>query len=99
MPLPLTVPVCPGASVTAIWEELELLKPTVVLPLELAMLKVTEAVPLFSSVKEPGLADNVQAPVVGEGVGVGEGLQFTPLLLQGVGVGSGVDTGVGEGVG
>jgi hypothetical protein len=77
---------------------------TVVLPLELATPKLTAAVALFTSAKEVGLADSVQAPVVGDGlgegagvgvgvgtgVGVGDGLQFTPWFPHGVGVGSGV---------
>ena len=101
VPLPLTVPVCPGASVTEMWEESVLPdRLTVVLPPAFATAKLMEAVALFSSVMELGLADKVQSDGVGvgtgvgvgvgTGVGVGDGLQFTPLLLQGVGVGSGV---------
>ena len=75
---------------------------TVVLPPASATPKVTVAVALFTSVKEGGLADNVQAPAVGvglgvgpgvgvgTGVGVGDGLQFTPWFAHGVGVGSAV---------
>jgi hypothetical protein len=105
VPLPLTTPVCPGASVTEICEGLVLPdRLTRVLPLELATLNLTGAVPLLRMLKVVGLAERVQGPVVGDGlgeadgvgvgtgvaVGVGVGLQFTPLLLQGVGVGSGV---------
>lgn len=57
---------------------------TVVLPLELATLKASEATPLLPSDKELGLADNVQPPVVGVGLGEGAG------VATGVGVGVGV---------
>jgi hypothetical protein len=104
VPLPLTVPVCPEASVTAMWDEFVLPdRLTVVLPPALATARLMEAVPLLASVMELGLADKVQAFGVGLGVGAGVGvgtgvgvgvgvgvLQFTPLLLQGVGVGTGV---------
>ena len=84
VPLPLTVPVCPGASVTAMWGEFVLLdRLTVVLPPALETPTLMEAVPLFSSVIEVG-ADNVQG-FVGDGVGV----------APGVGVGTGVGVGVG----
>ena len=82
VPLPLTVPVCPGANVTEMWGAFVFPdRLTVVPPLELATPRVTAAVALFASVKEVGLADNVQAPVVGVG------LQFTPWFSHGVGVG------------
>jgi hypothetical protein len=100
VPLPLTVPVCPGANVTEMWAPFVFPdRLTVVLPLELATPRLTAAVALFASVKEVGLADNVQAPVVGvglgvgsgvgvgTGVGVGVGLQLTPWFAHGVGVG------------
>jgi len=51
VPLPLTVPVCPIASVTAMWGEFVLSdKLTVVLPPALATAKVMEWVSLFASV-------------------------------------------------
>ena len=101
MPLPLTVPVCPGANVTEMWGPFVFPdRLTVVLPLELATPKLTVAVALFASAKEPGLADKVQGFVgvgsgvgsgggvgAGVGVGVGLGLQFTPWFSHGVGVG------------
>ena len=97
MPLPLTVPVCPGANVTEMWGPFVFPdRLTVVLPLELATPKLTLAVALFARVKEPGLADKVQGFVgvgsgegvgTGVGVGVGLGLQFTPWFSHGVGVG------------
>ena len=102
-PLPLTVPVCPGASVTEMWDEFVLPdRLTVVLPPALETLKVTEADALLASVNEFRLADIVQGLVgdglgegagvgVATGVGVGVGvLQFTPWFSQGVGVGSAV---------
>jgi len=100
VPLPLTVPVCPAASVTEMWDEFVLPdKLTVVVPPAFATPKLTEAVALLSSVKVLGLADNVQGFVgdglgdgagvgVATGVGVGVGvLQFTPWFSHGVGVG------------
>ena|SRR6185503_13838235 len=102
VPLPLTVPVCPEANVTEMWDEFVLPdRLTVVLPPAFATPKLMEAVPLLSSVIEVGLADKVQGFVgdglgegagvgVGTGVGVGVGLQFTPWFSHGVGVGSGV---------
>jgi hypothetical protein len=51
VPLPLTVPVCPGASVTEMWAEFVLSdRLTVVLPPALATAKLMEAVALFASV-------------------------------------------------
>ena len=101
MPLPLTVPVCPGANVTEMWGPFVFPdRLTVVLPPALATAKLTEAVALLVSVNEVRLADNVQGSVgdglgegagvgvgVGTGVGVGDGLQFTPWFPHGVGVG------------
>ena len=101
VPLLFTIPVCPAASVTEMWDEFvfpALL--TVVVPPALATTKLREAVPLLARVKELGLAYNVQLFVgvgtgvgtgvgvgVGTGVGVGVGLQFTPWFSHGVGVG------------
>jgi hypothetical protein len=83
VPLPLTVPVCPEASVTAMWDEFVLPdRLTVVLPPAFETPMLMEAVPLLASVMEVG-ADNVQ----GFGVGVG--------VAAGVGVGTGVGVGVG----
>jgi hypothetical protein len=83
------------------WEEFVLLdRLTVVLPVELATLKLSEALALLANVKEVGLADRVQAPCVGDGLGEGAGVgvaigvgvgvgvrQFTPWFSHGVGVG------------
>ena len=98
VPLPLTVAVCPGASVTEMWAEFVLETLTVVLPPALATPKLREALALLASAMEVGLADNVHGFVgdglgegagvgVGTGVGVGLGLQFTPWFSHGVGVG------------
>ena len=58
MPLPLTVPVCPGANVTEMWGAFVFPdRLTVVLPPASATPKLIEAVALFASVRELGLAE------------------------------------------
>jgi hypothetical protein len=79
-----TIPVCPGASVTEMWEGLSLATLTVVLPLELATTKLMATVALLARVIEPGPV-RVQA-IVGDGLGEGDG--------DGAGVGIGVGVGV-----
>jgi len=84
VPLMFTIPVCPGARVTEIWEGLSLATLTVVFPLELATAKLMATVALLARVIEAGPV-RVQA-LVGDGLGEGDG--------DGAGVGIGVGVGV-----
>jgi hypothetical protein len=71
---PVTMPVCPGASVTEMCAGLLMLdRLTTVIPLEFCTLRANETVPVWASSTELGLAVSVHAPVVGVGLGEGVG--------------------------
>ena len=77
VPLPFTIPLWLGASVTAICEESLLPdRLIVVVPPASATFKLMGVVVLLESVKKLGSAVKVHGFA---GVGVGDGLQFTPL--------------------
>ena len=83
VPLMFTIPVCPGASETEMCEGLLLETLTVVLPLELATVRMMATVAWLAREIEPGPV-KVQG-LVGDGLGDGEG------------DGAGVGVGVGDG--
>ena len=74
VPLPFTMPDCPGASVAEMCEGLLMLdRLTVVVPLELCTVRVNETAPVWACIIGLGLAVSVHAPVVGVGLGEGVG--------------------------
>ena len=74
VPLPFTMPVCPGASVAEMCEGLLMLdRLTVVGPLEFCTVRPNETLPVWACITGLGSAVSVHAPVVGLGVGEGVG--------------------------